>query len=78
LCEGGVLAQEIADAESSERLPTAIAEEPLGRGVLEAGLDQEATQNLRGLRPERAEALLASLAAQAHLLRAIQLQVHWA
>jgi hypothetical protein len=76
-CERGVLPQEVADAETRERLATAIAEERLGRRRVESRLHEKRAQDLRSPRKEGAVTFLAALAANADLEGPDELEVPW-
>jgi len=77
-CAAGLVAaaaEKIPDAKACERRAAVVAEQPLARGRLEAVLVEIGAKDLRGLRPQRAKALLPALSEEAHLEGAEELEI---
>ena len=74
-CAADVLAQEVADTETGQRLAAAVAEHGLRRGRIDSALREQRAEDLHGLRPEGTHALLAALAAEPGLEGAHELEV---
>ena len=72
---GAVLLEQVTDAESGQPHPAVIAEDRLVGLQLTSALGQQGTQQVGGLRPQRADAFLPPLAVEADLRGCVQPQV---
>ena len=75
LCAGAVLLQQVADAESCQTCPAVVTEDRLIGLRLAAAFDQQGTQQVGGLRPQRADSFFPPLAVQVDLRGGVQPQV---
>jgi len=73
--DGGVLLDDVVDAQARERLTLRVEEDLAVGSRRDGGFGEEATQRPRGARPERADALLLALAAKQDLRRPGKVQV---